>query len=418
MSNTNGSTALASEMRAQIDASLNSPDGSKISPFGRIEARSLTHDHMTLKEEQLDEATAYDWAKADLTDFNRASPEDQEFAAEQMMISAERNETYAEALRAYDPEAAEKIEAMHRRQQEIISAKEFRKDAEFDAMSEETENSIEAGFEREAKPLDAANEAARSAWLSAGANDTQDKAQQQGDGYSQNQVESDEVFTASQPDIRPLVPAEVEKKYVRVGDTFYNSKNTDLVAFEDRGNKLVTKANSEHIAEDMVRVAESRGWDEIKVRGTESFRYQVWHEAAMRGMHVRGYTPTEAQEAQVEAERKAKGIEDKPDNPTGDNKADQDKAREKPTAASMYAGASQEEALNQHPELAHAYAVETAIDKKAEADGLTKQQRAIVGARVRANIAATVEQGKMPEVKVKEEIRQEREATTDKELSR
>lgn len=52
---------------------------------------------------------------------------------------------------------------------------------------------------------------------------------------SGNKLESDKIFTASQADVKPLVPPEIEKQYLRVGDKFYHPKNTDLVAFEDKG---------------------------------------------------------------------------------------------------------------------------------------------------------------------------------------
>lgn len=42
------------------------------------------------------------------------------------------------------------------------------------------------------------------------------------------------------------------------------------------------------------------------------------------------------------------------------------------------------------------------MEKKAEADGLNPQQRAIVMARVRQNVVNSIERGQIPEVKVKE----------------
>ena len=59
---------------------------------------------------------------------------------------------------------------------------------------------------------------------------------------SDNTIESNEIFTASQADIKPIVPQEIEKQYVRVGGKFYHPKNTGLVAFEDKGNKLETRS--------------------------------------------------------------------------------------------------------------------------------------------------------------------------------
>ena len=115
------------------------------------------------------------------------------------------------------------------------------------------------------------------------------------------------------------------KRYLRVGDKFYHPKNTDLVAFEDKGNKLETRSDSEQIAESMVRIAEARGWDEIKVSGSETFRREVWLEAASRGMQVKGYTPSEQDKAQLAkraSERPANDIEQGKDFRGSENKTD------------------------------------------------------------------------------------------------
>ena len=51
----------------------------------------------------------------------------------------------------------------------------------------------------------------------------------------------------------------------------------------------------------MVKIAQARGWDEIRVTGSESFKREVWFKAASQGMHVRGYTPNDADLAKLEA---------------------------------------------------------------------------------------------------------------------
>lgn len=154
-------------------------------------------------------------------------------------------------------------------------------------------NTVEPDIEKEQKQLAGEAENKRAAWLkkAEAAKAAQPVAKET--AALGNQVESDEIFTARQAPVKPIIPADIEQKYLRVGDKFYNSKNTDLVAFEDKGNKLETKSNSENIAESMVRIAEARGWDEIKVSGSESFRRDAWIEAASRGMHVKGYNPSE-----------------------------------------------------------------------------------------------------------------------------
>ena len=156
-------------------------------------------------------------------------------------------------------------------------------------------NSIEPDIERKQQKLDdEKEEAKRAAWLKK-ADETQQAPPAK---TSENKVQSDEVFTATQ-EAKPLVPKEIEKQYLRVGDKYYHPKNADVLAFEDKGNKLETRSNSEQIAESMVRIAEARGWDEIKVSGSETFRREVWLEAASRGMHVKGYEPSEQDKAHL-----------------------------------------------------------------------------------------------------------------------
>lgn len=291
-------------------------------------------------------------------------------------------------------------------------------------------NSVEPNIEKEQQPLSEAQDAQRAAWLKKA-----DAANAQGPANNKtpsgNQVESDEIFTATQSEIKPAVPLEIEKQYLRVGDKFYHPKNTDLVAFEDKGNKLETKSNSEAIAESMVRIAEARGWDEIKVSGSETFRKEVWLEAASRGMHVKGYSPSEQDKAElakrmsqteankVEKDSKpfrarenedAKGVKAQPESPTPDSPNKR--------MADSFAKDSPEEAVKKHPELAGAAAAVTAMEKKAEADGLNPQQRAIVMARVRQTVVNSIERGNIPEVKMKEKIEVKREAREEKEFAR
>ena len=73
-------------------------------------------------------------------------------------------------------------------------------------------------------------------------------------------------------------------------------------------------------------------------------------------------------------------------------------------------------AVKEYPELAGAATAAAAIGKKAEADGLTPTQRAVVDARVKHNIVNSIERGEIPEVKVKEEVQLQRE--TEREYAR
>lgn len=217
-----------------------------------------------------------------------------------------------------------------------------------------------------------------------------------------NSVESDEVFTAQQRDSAPAIPTDVQQKYIQVGSKFYPPKTPDIVAFEDKGNKLETSSNSEAIAENMVRIAEARGWNEIKVSGSETFRREVWLEAAIRHMHVKGYNPSEqdfaalskrdksvdpARPQILEAKGAAQGLQVAEEQALNLRRAETFKRELVPEAGTRV-----------HPELAGSYAAAAAIERKAEADGLSPQARAIVAARVRQNIVNSIERGELPSV--------------------
>jgi hypothetical protein len=90
-----------------------------------------------------------------------------------------------------------------------------------------------------------------------------------------------------------VVPEEVERAYLHVGNRFYMPKNRDRVAFEDHGDKLKTALSVAPVTLAMVQIAQARGWTSIKVDGTPEFRKEAWREASLRGIGVEGYKPTE-----------------------------------------------------------------------------------------------------------------------------
>lgn len=402
-------------------------------------------------------------------------------AAGPVIAGTETAKTETAKLEPEIAEAAPEIIVVDQATQDRLAERRSRDTAQ--AKEKLGLNAIEPALEKKPPTLDGGEEAKRAAWLGkADADKTQAKPPAATDKKaSGNAVESDEIFTASQADIKPLVPQDIEKHYLRVGGTFYHPKNTDLVAFEDKGNKLETRSDSEHIAESMVRIAEARGWDEIKVSGSETFRREVWLEAASRGMQVKGYSPTEQDKAQLAkraSERPANDIEQGKDFRGSENKTDhettvprrnradsvkgresakgqgaaneqpspnptaqtakldepkQDAARpntakleapkpeaQKPEAAraNAFRNQSPEEAVKAHPELAGAYATVAALDKKAEVDGLDPKQRAIVSALVREFVASNIERGKIPNTKLLDEQEVVRARSDEQDYSR
>lgn len=264
------------------------------------------------------------------------------------------------------------------------------------------------------------------------------RTQSKGDvsrGQGDNQVAADEVFSAVKDACQLVVPAEVQDKYLRVGSKYYDPRYTRVVAFEDKGNKLETRSNSAQIAAAMVAIARARGWDEIKVAGTETFRQEVWREAAVHDMQVKGYTPSETDKAELakrhqalevrgsaphrqpEAEHAAtrsptnapaaSTLETNKAKSVGQSRTQQTKDKHwQPSAedqlrAQAFAQRSPHQAVADYPELAGAYAVMASIDKQVAIEGLSPRQRAVVMARVEANLVNSIERGHVPTLKVR-----------------
>jgi Large polyvalent protein-associated domain 7 len=94
-----------------------------------------------------------------------------------------------------------------------------------------------------------------------------------------------------------LVPEHVRKRFVQVGKHYYFADGAR--AFSDRGGRLTTPSENTEVIRSLVAIAEARGWNEIMVRGTERFRKDAWFAARLAGLEVRGYRPTEFEQAHL-----------------------------------------------------------------------------------------------------------------------
>ena len=154
------------------------------------------------------------------------------------------------------------------------------------------------------------NDAETFAWV-----ETQKKARQQraepaetapiaAAAASKQEAKGDETIekesTFSSPNARRTIPPEIGAQYLQVGEKYYNPNNTKTVAFVDRGDKLETPSSAPKTAEALVKIAESRGWEDLRVKGTEGFRREVWLEASVRGIHVDGYKPSELDKVELQ----------------------------------------------------------------------------------------------------------------------
>lgn len=82
-----------------------------------------------------------------------------------------------------------------------------------------------------------------------------------------------------------------------------NDKDQVNIAFEDRNKSLHTSRQDEKTIYAMLDLAQSKGWSAIKIKGTEEFKQKAWLEASLRGIEVKGYTPTEKDLAELQVKQ-------------------------------------------------------------------------------------------------------------------
>jgi|HubBroStandDraft_1064217.scaffolds.fasta_scaffold48540_2 hypothetical protein len=93
------------------------------------------------------------------------------------------------------------------------------------------------------------------------------------------------------------IPEAVAKRFVQVRSTFYFPDGAR--AFTDRGNRLTTPSENTEVVRSLILIAKAREWNEITVGGTERFRREAWFAARLAGLEVRGYQPTEVEQAHL-----------------------------------------------------------------------------------------------------------------------
>ena len=184
-------------------------------------------------------------------------------------------------------------------------------------------------------------------------------------------------------------PREVEERFnvkTSKNTSRYYHKENDKEAFRDKGNKIIVKPEStKMVATDIVKIADSKGWTNIKVTGNETFRREVWKEANLRGIEVTGYKATEQDKRDLDSrlnsieaaprdnqsEKENKKIapkvavgaigDVKSQNPEANILVDKRKALEH-----AYNAKPKEEALKSHPELKELYRLESAANQFAQ----------------------------------------------------
>jgi len=72
----------------------------------------------------------------------------------------------------------------------------------------------------------------------------------------------------------------------------YRHATGQVPALEDAGRRLTARRNDPHLVADLVAIARHRGWTDLRVTGAPAFRREVWLQASLAGLEVRGHRPT------------------------------------------------------------------------------------------------------------------------------
>ena len=198
---------------------------------------------------------------------------------------------------------------------------------------------------------------------------------------SADTIEREAPFASPNARIK-VVPPEIGAQYNQVGDKFYHQNNTKAVAFIDRGDKLETPSSAPQMAQALVKIAEARGWDDLKVKGTEGFRREVWLEASVRGIHVDGYKPSELDK--VELEKRNTFMQDR-------NSVE--------VRSEAFQKLSPEDGVRRDPTLAAAYGTEAAAKRLAEK--IHPESRAAFVRSVHDAVTHKLENGEPVAIKLK-----------------
>lgn len=97
------------------------------------------------------------------------------------------------------------------------------------------------------------------------------------------------------------VPASVRDRFRQNGNRFYFPDGAP--AFRDHGRRLTTASENTALIGSLIEIAQARGWEEIRIAGTETFRREAWSQARRAGLAVRGYRPSKDERADLARSR-------------------------------------------------------------------------------------------------------------------
>jgi hypothetical protein len=101
---------------------------------------------------------------------------------------------------------------------------------------------------------------------------------------------------------RPMeVPAELESRFLRVGNKLYRSAHDKEPVATITPDRI--KAKDQQSLPDLIRLAKENGWTAIKITGDDEFKRAAYLAASAQGIRIDGYRPDEKTKAAADREQ-------------------------------------------------------------------------------------------------------------------
>ncbi|PLX76760.1 MAG: hypothetical protein C0607_03605 [Azoarcus sp.] len=204
-------------------------------------------------------------------------------------------------------------------------------------------------------------------------------------------------------------PEMLRKRFLQAENKFYFRDDENKLAFEDKGKRLATEHNDPEIARSMVELAEAKGWNSIKLKGTDEFKREVWLQASLKGMAIQGFQPRDVDLARLadlrkETERTAdKGrntIDQAPERARqAERREGRGKAAELPAPAERTAVVDEHQRTLSHQQRAAVEAIKTVMRGRGDSEKAVEMAAVVAAERFQTNrvyVGKVLEHGAAP----------------------
>lgn len=112
-------------------------------------------------------------------------------------------------------------------------------------------------------------------------------------GKNLRQMRADDIIDSLSDEIKGKYQIQIKNFSLGKETLLFKPHGRDEADFELRKNgKLHTNRSDRETIKSMLDVAESQGWGAVKIKGSKEFKSQMFIEASLRGLEVKGYKPS------------------------------------------------------------------------------------------------------------------------------